>query len=69
MAAQTRKAKPERKQEQRATQPPAPAGQAPIAERAKRIKDEAAKVADAIDDVLEKNAEEFVKSYVQRGGE
>lgn len=66
MAKQTRerKAKPEQKREQ-----PAPTGQAPIAERAKRIKDEAAKVADAIDDVLEKNAEEFVRSYVQRGGE
>lgn len=33
------------------------------------IKAKADEIADMIDDVLEKNAEEFVKSYVQRGGE
>jgi len=27
------------------------------------------KLLDEIDDILEENAEEFVKSYVQRGGE
>ncbi|MEK7879371.1 MAG: ubiquitin-like protein Pup, partial [candidate division NC10 bacterium] len=27
------------------------------------------KLLDDIDDILEENAEEFVKSYVQRGGE
>ncbi len=27
------------------------------------------RLVDEIDDVLEENAEEFVKSYVQRGGE
>jgi prokaryotic ubiquitin-like protein Pup len=27
------------------------------------------RIVDEIDDILEQNAEEFVKSYVQRGGE
>ena len=39
------------------------------AKRAKEIKDNLDKLLDEIDDLLEENAEEFVKSYVQRGGE
>ncbi len=38
-------------------------------ERGKKIKEDLDKLLDEIDDILEKNAEEFVKSYVQRGGE
>ena len=38
------------------------AGSPELAKKGKKIKDE-------IDSVLEENAEEFVKSYVQRGGE
>ncbi|MFN8015068.1 MAG: ubiquitin-like protein Pup [Acidimicrobiia bacterium] len=33
------------------------------------IKDELDDLLDEIDDVLETNAEEFVKNYVQKGGE
>ena len=33
------------------------------------IKDELDKLLDELDDVLETNAEEFVKNYVQKGGE
>lgn len=32
-------------------------------------RDDLDKILDGIDDVLEENAEEFVKAYVQRGGE
>jgi ubiquitin-like protein Pup len=39
------------------------------AERGEKIKRDLDKVVDDIDDVLEKNAEEFVQNYVQRGGE
>jgi ubiquitin-like protein Pup len=34
-----------------------------------RLKDELDDLLDEIDEVLESNAEEFVKSYVQKGGE
>ncbi|MDR4481490.1 MAG: ubiquitin-like protein Pup [Nitrospira sp.] len=35
----------------------------------KKMKEDIDKLVDEIDDVLEKNAEEFVKNYVQKGGE
>ena len=34
-----------------------------------RLKDELDDLLDEIDEVLESNAEDFVKSYVQKGGE
>ncbi|HEV8674441.1 MAG TPA: ubiquitin-like protein Pup [Methylomirabilota bacterium] len=40
-----------------------------VAEKGAQIKKSLDEVLDDIDDVLEENAEEFVKSYVQRGGE
>lgn len=40
-----------------------------VLERSQRIKDKADEVIDTIDKILEKNPEEFVKSYVQKGGE
>ena len=40
-----------------------------VAKRGKKIKEDVDKLLDEIDDILEENAEEFVKSYVQRGGE
>lgn len=39
------------------------------AERAARLKGELDDLLDEIDEVLETNAEEFVKSYIQKGGE
>lgn len=38
-------------------------------ERGEKIKAELDELLDEIDDVLETNAEDFVKSYVQKGGQ
>ena len=38
-------------------------------ERGERLKNELDDLLDEIDEVLETNAEEFVKSYIQKGGE
>lgn len=40
-----------------------------VAEKGQEIKKSIDDVLDEIDAVLEENAEEFVKSYIQRGGE
>jgi ubiquitin-like protein Pup len=40
-----------------------------LAKRGKELKEEMDALVDEIDEVLEENAEEFVKNYVQRGGE
>lgn len=40
-----------------------------VAERGGMVKEEIDELLDEIDQVLEENAEEFVKNYVQRGGE
>ncbi len=45
------------------------AGQKKIAKRGEELKEEMDTLIDEIDEVLEENAEEFVKNYVQRGGE
>ena len=38
-------------------------------ERGERLKNELDELLDEIDEVLETNAEEFVKSYIQKGGD
>jgi len=40
-----------------------------VAERKEALDDDVDAILDEIDDVLEENAEEFVRSYVQKGGE
>ena len=40
-----------------------------VTETGKKLKEDIDKLVDEIDDVLEENAEEFVKNYVQKGGE
>ncbi len=40
-----------------------------VIEKGKRMKEDLDKLVDEIDDVLEENSEEFVKNYVQKGGE
>lgn len=40
-----------------------------VSESGERLKAELDDILDEIDDVLETNAEEFVKSYVQKGGQ
>ena len=42
---------------------------APTTERGEKLKAELDDLLDEIDEVLETNAEEFVKSYVQKGGQ
>jgi prokaryotic ubiquitin-like protein Pup len=47
----------------------AEAGQVTASSKAAELKEEMDDILDEIDSVLEENAEEFVKSYVQKGGE
>jgi prokaryotic ubiquitin-like protein Pup len=47
----------------------ADAGQISATSKAAELKEEMDDILDEIDSVLEENAEEFVKSYVQKGGE
>ena len=44
-------------------------GSAELFKKGKKIKEDIDKLLDEIDGILEENAEEFVKSYVQRVGE
>lgn len=59
---QKRKPVPER-QETEVEETPA------VSERGEKIKAELDDLLDEIDEVLDVNAEEFVRSYVQKGGE
>jgi ubiquitin-like protein Pup len=45
------------------------AGQVSATSKAAELKEEMDDILEEIDSVLEENAEEFVKSYVQKGGE
>jgi prokaryotic ubiquitin-like protein Pup len=45
------------------------AGQVASTSKGEKLKGEMDDILDEIDSVLEENAEEFVKSYVQKGGE
>ncbi|MFC5268303.1 ubiquitin-like protein Pup [Kribbella orskensis] len=40
-----------------------------VAERKERLDDDVDSILDEIDEVLEENAEEFVRGFVQKGGE
>lgn len=40
-----------------------------VVKKGKELKENIDQLLDEIDEVLEENAEEFVKSYVQRGGQ
>jgi prokaryotic ubiquitin-like protein Pup len=62
----------ERKQVKKAgggSESDADAGQVSATSKAAELKEEMDDILDEIDSVLEENAEEFVKSYVQKGGE
>jgi ubiquitin-like protein Pup len=43
--------------------------QSDVAERHEKLSDDVDAILDEIDDVLEENAEEFVRGYVQKGGQ
>ncbi len=45
------------------------AGQVEAAAKGEKLKEEMDDIMDEIDSVLEENAEEFIKSYVQKGGQ
>lgn len=66
---------PEREQKKRTAPRDTPAGEQDVApaesgsSRAEALKEELDELLDEIDAVLEVNAEEFVRSYVQKGGE
>jgi prokaryotic ubiquitin-like protein Pup len=47
----------------------ADAGQVQSTSKAEELKEEMDDILDEIDSVLEENAEEFIKSYVQKGGQ
>ncbi|GAA3429126.1 ubiquitin-like protein Pup [Streptosporangium sandarakinum] len=40
-----------------------------VQERNEKLSDDVDAILDEIDEVLEENAEEFVRSYIQKGGE
>jgi ubiquitin-like protein Pup len=64
MAEREQKKKPAPKRDEEAVD------EAPVAsEKGEKIKAELDDLLDEIDDVLETNAEDFVKSYIQKGGE
>jgi ubiquitin-like protein Pup len=54
---------PQKRKEQESTETSTPSAQGD------KIKGELDELLDEIDSVLETNAEEFVKSYIQKGGE
>jgi ubiquitin-like protein Pup len=60
---QKRKAAPSRSEDEVVEDAPAASGQG------EKLKAELDDLLDEIDEVLESNAEDFVKSYVQKGGE
>jgi prokaryotic ubiquitin-like protein Pup len=48
---------------------PEPDSGADVAERKERLDEDVDAILDEIDDVLEENAEDFVRSFVQKGGQ
>jgi ubiquitin-like protein Pup len=48
---------------------PAPEASAETAERQEKLTEDVDDLLDEIDSVLEENAEEFVRGYVQKGGQ
>jgi len=66
MAKQEKKREKKREPEKKDDQVSA---NADVVEKGKKIKEDLDKLMDEIDDVLEQNAEEFVKNYVQKGGQ
>jgi ubiquitin-like protein Pup len=65
-------AQSERQQRKRKAPPPSEEGGSGSPEaqvKGKRLKEDMDRLLDEIDSVLEENAEEFIKNYVQKGGE
>lgn len=64
MAEQIQKPKAKKKQEE-----PEETKPADLKAKGEELKKDADDLMDEIDDILEQNCEEFVKNYVQRGGQ
>jgi len=47
----------------------APETESDVAERKEKLDDDVDSILDEIDDVLEENSEDFIRSYVQKGGQ
>jgi ubiquitin-like protein Pup len=58
---------PKKNSENEETTDVAPSGD--VAERKEQLDEDIDAILDEIDDVLETNAEDFVKSFIQKGGE
>jgi ubiquitin-like protein Pup len=65
MAERTHKSKPSSDRKEEVVEEAAPA----VTETGDKLKAELDDLLDEIDEVLETNAEDFVKSYVQKGGQ
>ncbi|MDQ6641239.1 MAG: ubiquitin-like protein Pup [Actinomycetota bacterium] len=62
----------EQKQPRKTTENEEPAGAAPegaVQERKEQLDEDIDAILDEIDEVLETNAEDFVKSFIQKGGQ
>lgn len=57
------------RRDQEIDETPAPEVDPQVAERVEKISEEVDDLLDEIDSVLEENAEEFVRGYVQKGGQ
>ncbi|MGH3646199.1 MAG: ubiquitin-like protein Pup [Micromonosporaceae bacterium] len=57
------------KRDQETDEAPEPAANPEVAERQEKISEDVDDLLDEIDSVLEENAEEFVRGYVQKGGQ
>ncbi|MGH3712363.1 MAG: ubiquitin-like protein Pup [Micromonosporaceae bacterium] len=57
------------KREEETDQTPEPAANPEVSERHEKISEDVDDLLDEIDSVLEENAEEFVRGYVQKGGQ
>ncbi len=66
MAEQEQKRRPAK---ERQAEDEAPQDEAVSTERGEKLKADLDELLDEIDEVLEDNAEEFVRNYVQKGGE
>jgi ubiquitin-like protein Pup len=65
-------AQSERQQKKRKAPPEKEGGSAAspeVQQKGRRLKEDMDRLLDEIDSVLEENAEEFIKNYVQKGGE
>lgn len=62
------RARPQRDSERERSETTVPPS-AKLTEKGKQLKEDLDQILEKIDNVLEENAEEFVKNYVQRGGE